>query len=225
MAWRGVDRVGGGAIQAATILFVAGCSLPPLSSWHPSSPSRGGHYAEVGTASWYGPGFTGNRTSSGEIYDLGDMTAAHQTLPLGTRLVVTNLDNGRSIEVRVNDRGPFAKGRIIDLSYAAARELALVGPGTAQVRVESIDEDDGPPGVVIYAVQAGAFQDGLKAAALQSELAGRYGDAYLTSLRTADALYYRVRLGPYERRDDAMVRAHSLSSSGVPAMVVEEVRR
>src|SRR5438270_14045250 len=115
MARRGVDRVGGGAVLAATILLGAGCSLPPLTGWHPSASPRGGHYVEVGTASWYGPGFSGNRTSSGEIYDLGDLTAAHQTLPLGTRPVVTNLDNGRSIEVRVHDRRPFAKGRIIDL--------------------------------------------------------------------------------------------------------------
>jgi len=227
MLRRGVDRVGRGAATLLTVsvLLTGGCSLPPLSGWHPIQPFRGGHYVEVGTASWYGPGFSGNRTSSGEIYDVADMTAAHQTLPLGTRLVVTHLANGRSVEVRINDRGPFAKGRIIDLSYAAARELALVGPGTAEVRVESVDEGDGPPGIVHYAVQAGAFQDGGKASALRADLAGRFDDVYLTSLRTEDTLYYRVRLGPYGTRDDALVRARVLSSSGVPAMVVEEVRR
>jgi len=227
MAPCGVDRVGSGvAVTVAVCVFVTtGCSLPPLSSWHPTQAAHGGHYIEVGTASWYGPGFGGNRTSSGEIYDIVDMTAAHQTLPLGTRVVVTELANGRSVEVRINDRGPFAKGRIIDLSYAAARELALVGPGTAEVRVESIDEGDGPPGIVIYAVQAGAFQDGIKASALRADLAGRFDDVYLTSLRIEETLYYRVRLGPYERRDDALVRARALASSGVPAMVVEEVRR
>jgi rare lipoprotein A len=228
MVRRGVDRVGSGVaalVLTGSLFLINGCSLPPLAGWHPAQAQSGGHYVEVGTASWYGPGFSGNRTSSGEIYDVGEMTAAHQTLPLGTRVVVTDLASGRSVEVRINDRGPFAKRRIIDLSYAAARELALVGPGTAQVRVESIDEADGPPGVVIYAVQAGAFQDGEKASALRAELAGRFEDVYLNSLRTEAALYYRVRLGPYETRDVALVWARALSSSGVPAMVVEEVRR
>jgi rare lipoprotein A len=200
-----------------------GCSLPPLSAWHP--PSRaGGHYGETGTASWYGPGFTGNRTSSGEIYNLDQMTAAHPTLPLGTRVMVTNLENGRSVEVRVNDRGPFAKSRIIDLSRAAGHELGLIGPGTARVRVESID-DEGPPGVVGYAVQAGAFQDSDKATALRADLARRFVDVYLSRLDTSDARYYRVRVGRFERRDDAVVSARALAGNGFRAMVVEEVRR
>ena len=213
-----------GALLAA-LLALGGCSVPPLNDWHPAAPRAGGHYVEVGTASWYGPGFGGNPTSSGEIYDVADMTAAHQTLPLGTRVLVTNLNNGRSVDVRINDRGPFAKGRIIDLSYAAGRELGLIAPGTAAVRVESIDDGNGPPGVVVYAVQAGAFQDELKATALRSNLSGRFTDVYLTSFRTGEAFVYRVRLGPYERRDDALLRARSLASNGVPALVVEEVQR
>jgi rare lipoprotein A len=180
---------------------------------------------ETGTASWYGPGFVGNRTSSGEVYDLSQMTAAHPTLPLGTRVRVTNLENGRSVEVRLNDRGPFAKGRIIDLSRAAAREIGLIGPGTAQVRVESIDDGKGPPGTVAYAVQAAAFRDGDKAAALRADLAHRYGDVYLTPVDTSETRYYRVRVGPFKRRDDAVVRARALASSGLRAIVVEEVRR
>jgi rare lipoprotein A len=180
---------------------------------------------ETGTASWYGPGFVGNRTSSGEVYDLSQMTAAHPTLPLGTRVMVTNLENGRSVEVRLNDRGPFAKGRIIDLSRAAAHEIGLIAPGTARVRVESIDDGAGSPGVVAYAVQAGAFQDGGKATALRTDLARRYGDVYLTQLETSDTRYYRVRVGPFERRDDAVVRARALAGSGLHAIVVEEVHR
>jgi rare lipoprotein A len=183
-----------------------------------------GHYAEVGTASWYGPGFDGNPTSSGEIYDVGEMTAAHQTLPLGTRVVVTNLANGKSIEVRINDRGPFAKGRLIDLSYAAAHSIDLVGPGTASVRVESIDDAEGPPGTVLYAVQAGAFLDGDKASALRNDLASRFSDVYLAELRTSDTLYYRVRLGPFVHRDDAALLARKLFGHGLSSMVVEEVR-
>ena len=225
MLRRGVDHAGG----SSAILFVgvlsvtAGCSLPPLSAWHPPSRS-GGHYAETGTASWYGPGFIGNRTSSGEVYDIRQMTAAHPTLPLGTRVMVTNLENGRSVEVRVNDRGPFFKSRIIDLSRAAGHEIGLIGPGTAQVRVESID-DEGPPGVVAYAVQAGAFQDGDKATAFEVDLARRFADVYMSRLETSDSRYYQVRVGPFERRDDAVVRARALAVSGFSALVVEEVRR
>lgn len=159
------------------------------------------------------------------MYNLADMTAAHQTLPLGTRLVVTSLENGRSIEVRVNDRGPFAKGRIIDLSYAAAHELRLVNPGTARVRLDSIDDGEEPLGTLEYAVQAGAFQDGLKATKLRATLGSRFGEAYLSQLKTADALYYRVRVGPFARRGDAVAHVRTLAGSGLPAIVVEEVRR
>jgi rare lipoprotein A len=153
------------------------------------------------------------------------MTAAHQTLPLGTRVMVTNLDNGRSIEVRINDRGPFAKGRILDLSQGAAREMGIITPGTAQVRVESIDDADGAPGVVAYAVQAGAFQDGAKASDMRTDLSTRYAKVYMSQLRTLDSLYYRVRIGPYDRRDDAVGIAFQLSRGGTPALVVEEVRK
>jgi rare lipoprotein A len=93
-------------------------------------------YVEDGVASWYGPGFDGKLTANGEIYDQNDMTAAHRTLPLPTVVRVTNLENGRSIKVRINDRGPFARGRIIDLSRRAAQLLGFYGAGTAMVRVE-----------------------------------------------------------------------------------------
>src|SRR5216117_486554 len=93
---------------------------------------------QIGVASWYGPGFHGNRTANGEIYDQYELTAAHRSLPLGTRAMVTNLANGRAVEVRINDRGPFVDGRIIDVSYAAACTLRMVGPGTTRVRVEPL---------------------------------------------------------------------------------------
>lgn len=213
------------AVFGAGALLLSSCSLPPLSTWHPATRPQSGHHLEVGTASWYGPGFHGNRTSSGETYDSSQMTAAHPTLPLGTRVVVTNLENGRSVEVRINDRGPFAKGRILDLSHGAAREIGLIAPGTAQVRVEAIDDVDGAPGVVTYAVQAGAFQDGGKASEFRTDLSGRYAKVYMSELRTLDSIYYRVRIGPFDRRGDAVDLAHQLSRGGTPALVVEEVRR
>jgi rare lipoprotein A len=98
-------------------------------------------YRETGIASWYGPGFHGKRTANGEIYDQMELTAAHRTLPMPSMVRVTNLQNGRSLVVRVNDRGPFKNGRIIDLSYRAAQLLDTVATGTAKVRVEILDAE------------------------------------------------------------------------------------
>ena len=103
-----------------------------------TSPTK---HALSGTASWYGPRFHGKKTASGEIYDQTKLTAAHKTLPLGSKARVTNLDNGNTVEVEINDRGPFVQGRIIDLSRAAARALGFVESGTAPVRVELIAEE------------------------------------------------------------------------------------
>src|SRR6185295_16723968 len=111
-------------VLTTMVVVLGGCSRAAV------APTPG--HPQSGVASWYGPGFHGQPTSSGAIYDQHALTAAHQKLPLGTRARVTNLDNGKSVEVLVNDRGPFAKGRIIDLSYAAAREIGMVGPGTAR---------------------------------------------------------------------------------------------
>ncbi len=122
----------------------------PLSRYgNPQSYEEGGKrywiipnpkgYVERGLASWYGPDFQGKRTSSGETYDMYKMTAAHKTLPLPTYVKVTNLENGRSVVVKVNDRGPFKKGRIIDLSYVAAAKLGIVDNGTATVEIHVLD--------------------------------------------------------------------------------------
>lgn len=96
-------------------------------------------YHAVGTASWYGPGFHGRKTSSGERFDQQELTAAHRTLPFGSTIKVTNIDNGKTVVVRVNDRGPFIRGRIIDLSKAAAHHIGMLGTGTARVELASLD--------------------------------------------------------------------------------------
>ena len=106
-----------------------------------TSPKRKPQHALNGTASWYGPGFHGKKTANGEIYDQTKLTAAHKTLPLGTKARVTNLNNGSAVEVEINDRGPFVEGRIIDLSRAAARALGFIESGTAPVHVELIAEE------------------------------------------------------------------------------------
>jgi rare lipoprotein A len=118
------------ALVLATALAVAG-SLGCATT----GPLAGGRMEEVGMASYYGREHAGRRTASGEVFDMNEMTAAHRTLPFGTRVRVTNLANGREVTVRINDRGPFRRGRILDLSYAAARRLGIVGRGVARVRV------------------------------------------------------------------------------------------
>jgi rare lipoprotein A len=103
----------------------------------PATSVRPGH-TETGIASWYGNPYHGRRTASGEIYDMEQLTAAHPTLPFQTFIEVTNLDNGKRVTVRITDRGPFAKGRILDLSHAAARAIEMLGPGTARVRLKVV---------------------------------------------------------------------------------------
>ena len=112
------------------VLVLAGCATGRASRVDSSGLS--------GQASWYGRPHHGRRTSSGETYDMNKLTAAHRTLPLGTRVLVTNLDNGHTVEVRINDRGPFRKNRVLDLSYAAARQLGAVGEGVIPVTLKIV---------------------------------------------------------------------------------------
>jgi rare lipoprotein A len=123
--------------------------------------------AEEGLASWYGGKFQGRATASGEIYDAAQMTAAHKSLPFGTLVRVTNLENDREVLVRINDRGPFVAGRIIDLSRAAALALGMAGSGVARVRVEPLEEY-APRN--FYILQFGAFRDEANARALAARL-------------------------------------------------------
>ncbi|HYL05217.1 MAG TPA: septal ring lytic transglycosylase RlpA family protein [Thermoanaerobaculia bacterium] len=127
-------------ILASAALVSSACS----GNHHPVSPAPAAGSLTRGTASWYGPKFNGHRTASGERYDMRKLTAAHPSLPFGTMLQVTNLENGKQVVVRVNDRGPFGRRRVIDLSYAAARELDMVGPGTAQVELALLGRYDQP---------------------------------------------------------------------------------
>lgn len=180
---------------------------------------------QTGVASWYGPGFHGKATSSGAIYDQHGLTAAHPSLPLGTRVRVTNLDTQRSVDVLVNDRGPFAKGRVIDLSYAAAREVGMIGPGTARVRIDVVARPANGASHVTYAVQVGAFSEERSARALQRQLVSKYGDVYIARVQTSADRMYRVRVGPYVERLHAETRAVELSALGLPAVVTEEPQR
>lgn len=157
-------------------------------------------YSERGYASWYGRKFHGRRTSSGETYDMYKMTAAHRTLPLPSYLRVTNLRNDRQVIVRVNDRGPFHSERILDLSYAAAVRLDMIGEGTAPVRVQLIEPgedrvaDSEDP--VLY-LQAGAFGDAKNARRLAQRLRDLGLERVFVAPTDDPEPLYRVRVGPY----------------------------
>lgn len=171
--------------------------------WYQPVPDSKG-FRERGIASWYGADFHGKKTSTGEIYNMHDMTAAHKTLPLGTRVKVFNLENNKETEVRVNDRGPFVHGRIIDLSYEAARRIGVVGPGTAQVEIIAIGQEITPgTGRVVpvdyysgnFTFQVGAFIDKNNAERLKAKLDEKYQNAHIMIYDSGDRIYYRVRVG------------------------------
>ncbi len=222
---------------ALALVGAAGCAL------HAPSPPPITNGVQTGVASWYGPGFHGNRTANGEIYDQYELTAAHPSLPLGTRVMVTNLENGRAVQVRINDRGPFVGGRAIDLSYASARLLGMVGPGTARVRIEVLGpvvlataapvpappppspaRPPPPPEVApgAYSVAVAALSDPDKAQHLRQVLARRFPDVFVSPLPGTRGRYYRVRIGPYPERAAALEHAARVVRLGYPALLVDE---
>jgi rare lipoprotein A len=174
-------------------------------------------YVERGVASWYGPGFHAANTSNGEKYDMYGMTAAHKTLPLPSYVRVTNLQNGRSVVVRVNDRGPFKEGRIIDLSRTAAERLDMVRDGTAFVEVKAItpgaDSSAAPKTSALY-VQAGAFASEANADRLRDRLKAQGEKSCFVRRDTiGDKVFYRVRIGPVpnvHEFDEVVARLHKL---------------
>ena len=208
---------------AAALLLLSGCA--PWAPWpSPTAPGQpAAALSQQGVASWYGPGFHGKKTTSGTVYDQYGMTAAHQTLPLGSSVRVTNLANGKSVTVLVNDRGPFVKGRVIDLSYAAARAVDMIGPGTAPVRVEVLDTGGhrltAIPDRLDYTLQLGAFADPDKARQLQARLRSRYDRPVVIEAHEG---YHRVRLGTFVDHSQAREYAARLSREGFPAVVVEK---
>jgi len=193
------------------------------------------NYVERGTASWYGKKFHGHRTSSGEPYNMYAMTAAHKTLPLPTYLRVTNIDNGKTIIVKVNDRGPFVKGRIIDLSYVAAQKLEITARGTGRVEIESIDPSQHQaksrpqPQAVAKPViaspvssndsnlylQVGLFKQRDNAEQLRSRLMKLALPAIRVTTDTSQAPpLYRVRIGPLAADSEADQLIEMLASQG-----------
>lgn len=199
-------------------------------------------YRERGIASWYGTKFHGRSTSSGEPYDMYAMTAAHRSLPLPTYARVTNLQNGRQIVVKVNDRGPFHQNRIIDLSYAAAHKLGITGQGTGMVEVEAITPGQPAPRTTQVAtsrpepravnghvlpglyLQVGAFINQGNAERLRDRLVrSSLGRVQVQSALAGSRPVYRVRLGPLRSVDQADQLAQTLNNLGYsePRIVID----
>lgn len=204
--------------------------------------STGEGYMQVGTASWYGQKFHGRRTSSGDVYDMYQFTAAHKTLPLPSYARVTNIDTGNSVVVKINDRGPFKKDRIIDLSYAAAKKLKFAESGTARVEVQVLASPGGPQRAAnpdgeleippmtrqrdnanLY-VQVGAFADEMRADTLASRLREHFRQPIsLTPVNVNGQKLQRVRIGPLKdaRAAEAILSQLKQYSFGTPRVVTD----
>lgn len=180
-------------------------------------------------ASYYADEFHGRPTASGEIFDMYGRTAAHRELPFGTMLDVTNTLNGRSVVVTVNDRGPFVRGRELDLSYGAAKEIGMIAQGTARVRVKVLTRDpryaksvrygpDGQRGP--FTVQVGSFREEKNAERLKAVLSRTYEDVYLSGASISGDFYYRVSVGKFVLREDARGVASRLATEGYDTLIV-----
>jgi rare lipoprotein A len=205
--------------------------------WYYPIPSALG-YSEDGIASWYGDIFHGKATSSGEVYNMYDMTAAHKILPLGTHVKVINKNNGATVILRVNDRGPFVSGRIIDLSYTAEQKLGMLQPGTIPVRVEAVQvaEQTQIKGKTVWKaeavpnfqygnfyIQVGAFQQVANAIKMRQDLQQSYEKVSIQPPTARDReteRYYRVQVGAYKALQEAQKEADRLKQNRYPGAFV-----
>lgn len=185
----------------------------------PTPAVRDPVYRETGTAIWYGAEFHGRRTASGETFDMNGISAAHRTLPLGTVLRVTNLDNSNSIQVTITDRGPFVRTQVLELSLGAARELGFVAQGTARVTMESADpvRTEG-----VFSVQAAAFVEEEMARTLKERLQRKYETVFIVPYESNIGKFYRVRVGAYPSEEKAVRIAAKLTLDGLEPVVVRK---
>ncbi|MDP2644316.1 MAG: septal ring lytic transglycosylase RlpA family protein [Desulfobacterales bacterium] len=237
-------------VVGLVLFFVQGCakSKPPpspagypkpyrvLGKWYQPRPHAEG-FQQRGVGSWYGKQFHGKKTSNGEVYDMYAMTAAHKTLPLGTHVNVKNLSNNREVVVRINDRGPFVQGRIIDLSFTAAKEIGIVRPGTAPVEIVALGGQvtaaaSGSAAKTYapldyysgrFTIQVGAFKNRKNAENLVKKLDRKYNYAQVTPYNNGEEIFYRVRAGLATNLKKAQEYEEILIKDGYKgAMIVAE---
>ncbi len=199
-------------VLALLFLFFSGCVR---TKYFPEGNIQRGY------ASWYGDDFHGKLTSNMEIYNMNDMTAAHKTLPFGTHVIVTNLNNNKTVTVRINDRGPFVEGRDIDLSFAAAKVLGMIGPGVVPVTIEIIRRLSPSPSSLKYSIQIGSFSKRTNAIDLKQKLGNRFGSVYITEFKTGLQAYFRVRIKANSRNDAEKIAAR-LKQNGYTVIILEE---
>lgn len=198
------------------LLLVGGCAKKKKVAT-PKAPRIG--QKENGIASWYGIPYHGRRAANGEIYDMEKLTAAHRTLPFDTWVRVHDLDNGKKIDVRITDRGPFIRGRIIDLSKAAARDIDMLRPGLAKVRIEVIRPPERVVASNLFGVQVGAFQDKGNAERIRKAMEKNHGSAQLIQREGAQTVW-RVVVGSEASEEAALALAEKLRSEEPAAFVV-----
>lgn len=203
--------------------LVTPASVPPSAAPSPAAvPERvavGQIYRETGVASWYGKEFHGRKTASGEIFDMYGISAAHRILPLGTAIRVTNLDNFKSIKVKVTDRGPFIRSRVLELSYGAARELGFAAQGTARVKIETLEPFHD---TALFTVQAAVFADEENAKLLKERLSKKFEVIYIVPFMSNLGTFYRVRVGSYGTEEKAELVAGKLTLEGLEPIAVRK---
>ncbi len=179
-------------------------------------------------ASWYGAEFHGRPTSSGETFDMFAYTCAHRDYPFGTRLKVTHVSTGKSVTCLVNDRGPFVDGRDIDLSYAAARDIGLIASGTSPVTIQHMGRDSSFIRTVAYraregilTIQTGSFRERENALRLKSALERKYTGVYIDEANVQGSTFYRVRIGRFASRSEALSLAEILANEGYAVLITQ----
>lgn len=193
--------------------------------YNPIEPEKADSYIERGIASWYGEDFHNYKTSTGEIYNMYDMTAAHKTLPLGLYVKVRNLKNNKECVVRLNDRGPFVDGRIIDLSYKAALKLDIIKKGTELVEIEVLGFPDERDGQIVFvkpssyfagtfSIQVASFKMIENAERLKNQFIKDGVKAKIVEFRKNDELFYRVRVGEFNSIEEAKLYQEELKKFG-----------
>jgi rare lipoprotein A len=201
---------------------LAGCAgTAPRSAGFPSGYPVG--YHERGMASWYGPGFDGRRTASGERFDMRQMTAAHRTLPFGSILQVRSLMNDRRVTVRINDRGPFSRGRVLDLSQGAASQLGMMGQGTHQVELNVIAYHGGSDEIGALWIQVASYGDRGLAQAFMTKLNESYREVRLVVIDLPSGTRYRVQVGRFTTEQEAAAMARRIDRQfQVESLVIRE---